>query len=102
MTPQSSPNIKKSTQIAYQFITAPTSPNFYIFYTINNIDLIVTLNNKRKDWIKKYLKIIRRLETIAEIQLQLQNIVWLAKVTNTQLAETETIILQASDVYKCK
>ena len=36
---------------------------------------------------------------MADIQLQLQNIVWLAKVANTQLAEIKTTILQASDVY---
>jgi len=63
------------------------------------MNLIVTLNNKRKDWTKKYYKIIRELETMADIQLQLQNMVWLAKVANTQLAEIKTIILQASDVY---
>jgi len=63
------------------------------------MNLIVTLNNKRKDWTKKYYKIIRELETMADIQLQLQNIVWLAKVANTQLAEIKTTILQASDIY---
>jgi len=58
------------------------------------------LNNEKKNWTKKYHKIIRGLETIADIQLQLQNIVQLAEVTNTQLAEIKTTILQASDVYK--
>ena len=37
---------------------------------------------------------------MADIQLQLQNIVQLAKVTNTQLVEIETTILRASDVYR--
>ena len=42
---------------------------------------------------KKYHRIIRGLETLANIQHQLQNIIQLAKVANTQLAEIETTIL---------
>jgi len=64
------------------------------------MDLIVTLNNEKKNWMKKYYKIIKGLETMIDIQLQLQNIVQLAKVTNTQLVEIKTTILQASDAYK--
>ena len=37
---------------------------------------------------------------MANIQLQIQNIIKLAKVTNTQLVEIETTILQASNNYK--
>jgi len=89
----SSTNIEKSTQIAQQFTTAPTSPNPCISYTINNMDLITILNKERKDWIKKYHKIIQRIEIIANIQLQIQNIVKLAEVANTELEEIETMIL---------
>ena len=49
---------------------------------------------------KKYHKIIRGLETMANIQLQLQNIIQLAWVANIQLAEIKTTILQASNTYK--
>jgi len=69
--------------MAYQFTTTYISSNPYIFCTVNNINLIVTLNNERKGKIKKYYKIIRGLETMVDIQLQLQNIVQLAEVTNT-------------------
>ena len=55
----------------------------------NNIDLNVILNNKKKNWIKKYYKIIKGLKTMADIQLQLQNIVWLAKVANTQFVKVK-------------
>ena len=48
---------------------APTSPNPYITHTINNMDLIITLNNKKKDWTRKYYRIIQGLETMANIQL---------------------------------
>jgi len=37
---------------------------------------------------------------MVDIQLQLQNIIKLVEVANTQLAEIETSILQASDDYK--
>ena len=37
---------------------------------------------------------------MANIQIQLQNIIKLAEVANVQLAEMETNILQASDIYK--
>jgi len=37
---------------------------------------------------------------MADIQLQLQNIVKLAEVANTQLAKIKTTILQASSKYK--
>ena len=37
---------------------------------------------------------------MADIQLQLQNIVKLAKIANIQLVEIEITILQASEAYK--
>ena len=41
-----------------------------------------------------------RIRTMADIQLQLQNIVKLAEAANMQLAEIETMISQASNSYK--
>ena len=64
------------------------------------MDLIITLNNKRKNWMKKYHRIIRGLEMMTNIQHQLQNIIQQAGVVNTQLTEIETTILQASKIYK--
>ena len=49
---------------------------------------------------KKYHRIIQGIETMADIQIQLQNIIKLAKVAKTQLAEIKIIILQASNSYK--
>ena len=37
---------------------------------------------------------------MGDIQLQIQNIIKLVEVTNTQLAEIETTILQASNNYR--
>ena len=87
-------------QMAYQFTTTPISPNSYISCTINNINPIVILNNKKKDWIKKCHKIIWGIQTIANIQPQLQNVIKLADVANMQLAEIKTTILQASNIYR--
>ena len=49
---------------------------------------------------KKYYKIIQELETIADIQLQIQDIVKQADVVDNQLVDIETILLQAGKTYK--
>ena len=86
--------------MAQEFTTAFTSPNPYITHTVNNLTLINSLTIKKKDWVKKYYRIIQGIEIMAHIQIQLQNIIKLAEVVNTQLAEIETMILQVSDSYK--
>ena len=86
--------------MAQHFTITPNSPNPYITCTVNNMDLIITLNNERENWMKKYHKIIRELETMTNIQHQLQSIIQLAEVVNTQLVEIKTTILQASNIMK--
>ena len=85
--------------MAQQFITTPTFPNLCVSQTLNNIVLVKIINNKKKDWIKKYHKIIWEIEQIVNIQAQLQNIIRLAEEANIQITEIETTILQASDNY---
>ena len=58
------------------------------------------LNKEKKNWIKKYYKIIWELETIADIQLYIQNIIKLADTANNQLANIETTLLQTGEIYK--
>ena len=48
--------------MAQQFTTTPTYPNPYITCTLNNMELVKMINNKRKDWMKKYYKIIWEIE----------------------------------------
>ena len=84
----------------YQFTIAPTSFNPYIIHTVNNMDFIITLNQKKKDWMKKYHKIIQGLEIIANLQLQIQNLVKLADIANNQLANIKTILLQTREIHK--
>ena len=69
MTFQSIISKWKIKTISYQYATAPTSPNQYVACTINNMDLIMTLNKEKKNWTKKYHKIIQGLETMADVQL---------------------------------
>ena len=83
----------KKFNMSYKFTTVPSSPNSYVPCTVNNLDFIMTLNKKKKDWIKKYFKIIQRLKTIADIQLQIQDIIKQANVVNNQLVDIETILL---------
>ena len=49
---------------------------------------------------KKYHKIIQGLETMANIQLQIQDIIKQADTVNNQLADIEIILLQAKEIYK--
>ena len=85
--------------MAQQFTRAPMSSNSYVIYTLNNINLMKTINQNRKDWTKKYYKIIQGIEGMVDIQMQLQNIIKLAEKTNTQIIEIELTILQANNNY---
>ena len=85
--------------MAQQFTTTPISPNPYVTYTLNNMNLVNTITQERKDQMKKYYKIIREIEQIVNMQLQVQNIIKLAEKANTQIAEIEMTILQASHNY---
>ena len=49
---------------------------------------------------KKCYKIIQGLETIADIQLQIQDIIKQADTVDNQLADIKTILLQAGKTYK--
>jgi len=60
---------------------------------LNNMNLVKTINNEKKDWIRKYHKIIWEIERIVNVQIQLQNIVKLAEEANTQIAEIKFTIL---------
>ena len=46
------------------------------------MDFIITLNKKEEDWMKKYHCIIQELEMIADLQLQIQNLIKLVDTAN--------------------
>ena len=64
------------------------------------MDLIITLNNKKKNWTRKYHRIIQGLKTMAKIQLQIQEMVKLANAANIELTDIKTVLLQSSNIYK--
>ena len=86
--------------MSYQFTTTPTTPNPYIACTVNNMNLIMILNKEKKNWTKKYYKIIQGLETMADVQLQLQNIIKLVDTARNQLPDIETTLLQTGEIRK--
>jgi len=83
--------------MAQQFTTTPTFPNPYTICTLNNMNLVKTINDKKKNWMKKYYKIIYEIERMVDVQMQLQNVMKLAKEANTQIMEIKSTILQANN-----
>ena len=59
-----------------------------------------TVTKDKKDWVKKYHKIIQEIERMLEVYIQLQNIVKLEEEANTQVIEIKNTILQVSDNYR--
>jgi len=47
------------------------------------MNLVKTINDEKKDWTKKYHKIIQEIKRMVDMQMQLQNIVRLAEEANT-------------------
>ena len=64
------------------------------------MNLVKTINEEKKDWMKKYHKIIHEIKRMVNMQMQLQNIVKLVEEANIQIAEIESKILQASNNYQ--
>jgi len=46
------------------------------------MNLVKTMNQEKKDWTKKYHKIIQGIEWMVDVQVQLQNIIKLAEKAN--------------------
>ena len=86
--------------MAQQFTTAPTFPNLYVIYTLNNINLIKKINDEKKNQTKKYHKVIQGIERIVNVQMQLQNIMKLIEEANIQITEIKFTILQTSNNYQ--
>jgi len=57
------------------------------------MNLVKTINEEKKDWMKKYHKIIQEIKRMVNVQMQLQNIVKLVEEANIQIAEIESKIL---------
>jgi len=64
------------------------------------MNLIKTINDEKKDWTKKYHKVIQGIERMVDMQMQLQNIMKLAEEANIQITEIKFTILQTSNNYQ--
>ena len=85
-----------SSQINNTFITAPTSPNPYISRQLNNIDEARVFKKEQDYWTQLYHKPLKELETMIDVQKQVQEIIKMAEEANTMIVEMEGTILKAS------
>ena len=86
--------------MAQQFTTTPTSPNPYVSKRLNNIEEANLFKKKCNDWTKIYHKLLQGIETIINVQKQVQNIIKLVEKTNTTIMEMKETILKASNNHQ--
>ena len=85
-----------SFQITNNYITTPTFPNPYITRKLNNMDKAQVFKNKQNNWTRIYHKILKRLETMIDIQKQVWDIMKIEEEANMMIMEMEGTILKAS------
>ena len=85
-----------SSQTTNIYSTAPTSLNPYITRRLNNMDKAKMMKAERNNWTKTYYKILKRLETMINVQKQIKEILKIAAETNMTITEIEDSILKAS------
>ena len=78
------------------YTTAPTFPNSYISRKLNNMDQAQVMKREREDWLRLYHKMLKRLETMIDIQRMVKDIKKLAEEANTTITEVERSVLTAS------
>ena len=78
------------------YTTTPTSLNPYIMRKLNNMDEARMMKEERNNWMKMYHKILKRLETMIDVQRQVKYIMKIVAETNTTITEMEDTILKAS------
>ena len=77
-------------------MTVLTFSNPYITRKINNIDKAKLFKKKCDDWTKLYYKILKGLKAIIDVQKQVQDMMKIAKETNTMITKIKDIILKTS------
>jgi len=83
--------------MAHQFTTVLTSPNLYISRRLNNMEEANLFKKECNNWTKIYYKLLQGIETMIDIQKQVQNIIKLVEETNTTIMEMKGTILKASN-----
>ena len=78
------------------YTTVPIFPNSYISRKLNNMDQAQVMKRNREDWLRLYHKMLKRLETMIDIQRMVKDIKKLAEEANTTITEVERPVLTAS------
>ena len=78
------------------YTMASTFPNLYISRRLNNMDQAQVMKREREDWSRLYHKILKRLETMIDMQRMMKNIKKLVEEMNTMVAEIKRTVLTAS------
>ena len=78
------------------YTTAPAFSNPYISKKLNNINQAQVMKREREDWLRLYHKMLKRLETVIDIQRMVKDIKKLAEEANTTITEVEESVLMAS------
>ena len=88
-----------SNEIFYQttkYLIAPTFPNPYVTWKLNNVDKAKTLKEERKDWTRIYYKTLKGIEVMIDVQRWVRDMIKIVVETNTTIIEIEEVILKAS------
>jgi len=85
-----------SSQIFNNYATAPVFPNPYISRKLNNMDQAQVMKRERENWMRLYHKILKRLETIIDVQRMVKDIKRMAEEANITIMEVEGSVLTAS------
>ena len=88
-----------SNEIFYQttkYLIAPTFPNPYVIWKLNNVDKAKTLKEERKDWTRIYYKTLKGIEVMIDVQRWVRDMIKIVVETNTTIIEIEEVILKAS------
>jgi len=86
--------------MAQQFTTTSTSPDPYISRRFNNMEEANLFKKECNNWTKIYHKLLQDIETMINVQKQVQNIIKLAEETNIIIIEMEGTILKASNNHQ--
>ena len=58
---------KISSQTTNNYLTTPTSPNFYITRKLNNMDEAKMIKAESNDWTRLYHKMLKELEAMIDM-----------------------------------
>ena len=85
-----------SSQTTNNYLTTLTFPNSYITRKFNNMDKAQAIKTEQDDWVRLYYKTLKGLEAIINIQEHVQNIMKIARETNTTIIKIKETMLKAS------